>query len=273
MKNFAIAMCLSGAFITGATPPPVQAQEPVTNPAPAPATPARGAPGDRAGVNPQINSPATTLNGLSLVAEITKSLNSKNARPGDEVKARVAQDLLLKGMIVLPRASQLIGHVVEVTARAKDSPEARLGIVFDRALLRNKKQIEMSAVLQALAPPITIAIDAQDPMIQQANDRAARMLPRLDSGVGSNRNMTDTSARSPQVNSKMSKDGNVTKEDPPTPWTPGARLDSGHRGVFGFPDLALATGSNKTPAITSLKNDIKLEGGTQIVLKVVSSVQ
>ncbi len=256
MKNFAIAICLSGALISGAATSPVRAQEPATN---------------RIDANPKISDAGTTLNGVSLVAEITKSVNSKKAKLGDEVKARVAQDLLLKGMIVLPRESQLLGHVVEAKAHSKADPEARLGIVFDRALLKNGKQVEMSAVLQALAPPLATAIDAQDPMIQQANDRTARMLPRLDSGVGPNRNMTDTSARSPQINTKISKDGNVTKENSSTPWTPGSKLDAGNRGVFGFPDLALTAAGDKGPAISSQKNDIKLEGGTQIVLKIVSA--
>jgi len=253
MKDFGIAICFAAALISGAAVQPAQAQGPATN---------------RTDASPKINDAGITLNGVSLVAEITKSVNSKKAKLGDEVKARVTQDLLLKGMVILPRASQLVGHVAEVKAHSKDDPEARLGIIFDRALLKNGKQIEMSAVLQALAPPLATAIDAQDPMIQQANDRAAKMLPRLDSGIGSNRNMTDTSVRSPQVNTKISKDGNVTKEDSSTPWTPGSKLDSGNRGAFGFPDLALTTAAGKGPAITSQKNDIKLEGGTQIVLKV-----
>jgi hypothetical protein len=41
--------------------------------------------------------------------------------------------------------------------------------------------------------------------------------------------------------------------------------------VFGFPDLVLTPGAaDKSPVITSIKNDVKLESGTQVVLKVIN---
>ena len=246
MKDFWIAIFLASALLTSTAASPAYGQEPLSN-------------------RPDDTSPIK--DGMSLVAEITKGLNSRKAKLGDEVKARLTQDVIAKGLIVMPRESQLVGHVTETKARSKEDPEARLGIVFDRALLKNGKQIEMSAVVQALAPPFARAtfIDQSDPMITQANERTSKMVPRLDSG--NNRNMNDTSARSAAPKVRLANDGNI-QSGSSTPWAPGSRLGSGNRGVFGLPDLALT--SSKQPAITSIKNDVKLESGTQVVLKVIS---
>jgi hypothetical protein len=48
-------------------------------------------------------------------------------------------------------------------------------------------------------------------------------------------------------------------------------LGSGYHGVFGLPGLSLTSGTaNQRPVITSIKNDVKLESGTQVVLKVIN---
>jgi hypothetical protein len=253
MKILWIAISLASALLTGTAASPAYGQEPATS---------------RADDTSQIkDASAAAFSGMSLVAEITKTVNSRKAKLGDEVKARLTQDVMAKGLIILPRESQLVGHVSEAKARSKEDPEARLGIVFDKAFLKNGKQIEMSAVVQALAPPFARAafIDPSDPMITQANERSSKMLPHLDSG---NRNMNDTSSRSAEPKVRLSNDGNIAQANSSIPWAPGSKLGSGNRGVFGLPDLALTAG--KQPAITSIKNDVKLENGTQVVLKVIS---
>jgi len=256
MRDHWIAASLAIVLFTAAAASPAHGQEPAA---------------DQANASSHLNdASAAQLNGgMSVVAEITKTVGSKKAKPGDEVKARVTQDVVAKGVIVVPRDSQLVGHVTEATARSKQDPEARLAIVFDKALLKNGKQIEMSALVQALAPPFARAafIDESDPMIALANERSAKMIPHLDSGT--NRNITDSSARSNAPKIKLGSDENIAQADS-TPWTPGSRLGSGNRGVFGIPDLALTSdAAGNRAVITSIKNDVKLESGTQVVLKVI----
>lgn len=251
MKYLRIAISLASAMFIGAAAPAC-GQGPATN---------------RVGDTSQIkDASAVTFNGINLVAEITKGLNSRKARPGDEVKARVTQDVMVKGLIVLPRESQLVGRVTEAKAHSKEDPEARLGIIFDKALLKNGKQIELSAIVQALAPPFArpAFINESDPLIVEANERSTKMTPHLDSGT--NRNITDSSVRSAEPKAKLGKDGNIAPASA-APWSPGSRLGSGSHGIFGLPNLALSAGNQ--PAITSIKSDIKLETGTQLVLKVI----
>src|SRR5205807_8224311 len=144
-------------------------------------------------------------------AVFTRPVNSRKAKAGDEVKARVTQDVMAKGLIVVPRDSQLVGHATEAKARSKEDPESRLGIVFDRIILKSGKQIGINAFVQALAPSFGRAatIDDSDPMIAQANERSEKMLPHLDSGA--NRNPTDTSSRSTPPRIKLSNDDNIAQ--------------------------------------------------------------
>src|SRR6185437_13846064 len=50
--------------------------------------------------------------GSVLPVELDKSVDAKKAKPGDPVVAKVDQDLLSNGKIVIPRNSKVMGHVV-----------------------------------------------------------------------------------------------------------------------------------------------------------------
>src|SRR5258708_36304429 len=99
--------------------------------------------------------PAVKLDqGIVLVAELTKGVNSKNAKSGATVKARVTQDVLVHGVIVVRRDSKLIGHVTEAKSSKKDDRESRLGIVFDRVLLKGGGELDFQGILDAVAAPL-----------------------------------------------------------------------------------------------------------------------
>src|SRR5215467_4954255 len=109
------------------------------------------------------NSPA--IIGTDLVAELSKSVNVKKVKLGDPVKATVTQDLLAQGKIVIRRGSKLVGHVTEAKVRSKEDEESRLGVVFDKALLKGGGEIDFTAAVRALAPGVRIgAVDKPDPM-------------------------------------------------------------------------------------------------------------
>src|SRR4029077_4645098 len=50
-----------------------------------------------------------------------------------------------------PKGAKLVGHVTQASARAKGESESALGIVYDRAILKNGQEIPLSAGIQALA--------------------------------------------------------------------------------------------------------------------------
>src|SRR5260370_20528704 len=107
------------------------------------------------------NSVASALgSGTNIQAELTKSLDAKKAKAGDEVTAKVTQDVRSNGQVVIHKGSKLVGHVTEVKARSKEDSESRLGLAFDRAVLKNGEQVVLGAAVQALAPPASAAASA-----------------------------------------------------------------------------------------------------------------
>src|SRR5689334_7369979 len=113
-------------------------------PAAAVAAPASAAPAPAANVQSK---------GSYMLVELTKGLTAKKLKPGDKVKAEVAQDVVSHGKVIIPVETELIGHVTEVCPHDSANPESRLGIVFDKILLKHFHDINFQAVVQAVAPP------------------------------------------------------------------------------------------------------------------------
>jgi hypothetical protein len=240
-------------------------------PAPAPAHNASGVP-----------------QGSTLLAEFANSLNAKKLKPGDRIKAILDQDLILGGKLVAKSESKLIGHVTEVRAHSKESPESRLGVVFDKILLKHHQELDFEAVVQALAPPAPrrSRVDEPDQMLPP---------PVLSAGnvntIGRNSNSSSNSNRSTSSSSTLSSSvatmgqvavvgstpgmspGNISTVQPAMLNNKPMSGGTGMHGVYGLKNLNLiaSTDAGKQAAvIVSSKSDVKLESGTQIVLLVVS---
>jgi hypothetical protein len=52
--------------------------------------------------------------------ELTKSIDAKKVKPGDEVVARVTEDMKTNsGMVLVPKDTKVVGHVTEAQPRSK----------------------------------------------------------------------------------------------------------------------------------------------------------
>ena len=88
-----------------------------------------------------------------MLVELSRSLKAKKLKPGDKVKAEVSQDVISHGKVIIPVETELVGHVTEVRVQDGANSESRLGIVFDRILLKHYHDINFHAVVQAVAAP------------------------------------------------------------------------------------------------------------------------
>jgi len=70
--------------------------------------------------------------GTVLQGELQKTLDVKNARPGDQVLLKTTRDIKQNGRTVVSKGSTLVGHVTDVAQRSKQNNQSRLGILFDR---------------------------------------------------------------------------------------------------------------------------------------------
>ena len=98
--------------------------------------------------------------GTTLQAELTKSIDAKKAKPGDEVTAKLTQDVKSDGKVVLHKGSKLVGHVTEAQAKTKENSESKLGVVFDKAVLKGGQEMAFNGVIQAMAAPVQGSLSA-----------------------------------------------------------------------------------------------------------------
>jgi hypothetical protein len=101
---------------------------------------------------------ATLPNGTTIIAALSKSVDSRHVKAGDELMAKVVQDVVSGGKIVIPRNSKLPGHVTEASARGNGAAQSTLALSFDRAVLKDGEQIPLALVIQALAAPTNPAV-------------------------------------------------------------------------------------------------------------------
>ena len=104
---------------------------------------------------------AGTAQGGEMDATLTKPVDARRAKPGDEVTATLAQDARGSGDVTFRRGTKLVGHVTEAqphgrksdsaSASGTGSAESRLGIVFDKAILEGGREVPVNATIQAIA--------------------------------------------------------------------------------------------------------------------------
>jgi hypothetical protein len=197
--------------------------------------------------------------GTVIPVELTKTIDAKKAKTGDEVLARVAQDVKTSsGEILVAKNTKVIGNITAVQARNKEQKQSEVGIAFDRAVTSNG-DVKLPMSIQAIvAPPGNGAGDAGG-------------------GYGSPGPATGGATATSPMGSR-----NGPMEGPPPPPSPSARADAGNhaqrppitnstQGVIGMSDLKLAaSGQNASQGsvVSSEKSNVKLESGTILLLRV-----
>jgi hypothetical protein len=252
---------------------------------------AAGASGNGAGAAGVGGASGALSSGTSLQAELTKSLDAKKAKPGDEVSAKLTQDVKQNGKVVLHKGSKLVGHVTEAQAKSKENAESKLGVVFDKAVLKGGEEVAFNGVIQAVAPPVQGALSV-------AGDENSS----LGSGMGSGSSMgggrsgggiapigAATSAAGSTVGAVGNTAGSVSNTAGSVTNSTGAvngavnrtagvaangALNSAAHGVVGMQGVDLtsaAAGSAQGSVISSASRNIKLDSGTQMILQVTGS--
>ncbi len=97
------------------------------------------------------NNSASLASGTTVNAALTRSVDAKKNKQGDQVVARTTQDVKSGGKVVIPKGTKLLGHVTQAKARAKGQSESELSIVFDHALLKGGQEMPLHMTIQALA--------------------------------------------------------------------------------------------------------------------------
>jgi len=231
---------------------------------------------------------ASLGSGAAINAELTAPVDSKKAKAGDSVAARTIEAAKSDGKTVIPKGSKLVGHVTQASARAKGDSESALGIVFDKAILKNGEEVPLNVAIQALA-------SAQSTAVASGGNDTGIMSGAGGSPMGSGRTsgggamggvtsaagatagtVTNTAANAGNtaggaLNSTVHSAANTAAAGPGAVGGVNAtgQLMSNSRGVFGMQGVNLnsaTAGAAQGSVITSAGKNLHLDSGTQMLL-------
>ena len=201
--------------------------------------------------------------GSIIPVSLTKSVDAKKAKTGDEVIAKVTADLKTSsGEVLMPKETKVVGRVTEVQPRNKEQKESAIGIAFDRAVMKNGSEMQMPMSIQAIIGP-------------QNTPNSGYVSPAGPPSAGTNGNASPSrgggmagSAQSPAP-SAPNVDNN-TRRDTQTGTNERPQITPQTEGVFGISDVKLTTAApaNQGSLVSSDKNNVKLESGTWMLLRV-----
>lgn len=247
---------------TQTTAPPESPTQPSEAPhAPAPTTP-QAAPQAQAPAQseaaPAPAGPRRVAAGSVIPVSLTKTIDAKKAKTGDEVVARVMQDLKTNsGEVLIAKDTKVTGHVTEAQARSKDQKESQVGIAFDRAVPKNGTEMQMPMSIQAIIGTQNDQNGAGDAASTGGSPGTASARPGM---AGS----------APSQQPAASAGGNMPG-DTPTPKNARPQITGETQGVVGIADLKLTTAAANAAegsVVSSEKNNVKLESGTMMLLRV-----
>ena len=257
-----LALLCGLSMAQDATPAPSTTPAPQTqqNPMSAPSAPSAAA-------SPAQATAPRIAPGSVIPVQLTKSIDAKKVKTGDEVQATVTQDMKAgNGEVIVPKDTKVVGRVTEAQARNKEQKESQVGIVFDHAVMKTGGDVNLPMSIQAIIAPSYLNPNngsnsegtGQSPSTASptgtsqgtGNARAGAMggsqspTPTPSTGTGSTQDKTGNSARQPITGSTQ--------------------------GVLGIPNLTLSTtaGTAHGSVVTSEKNNVKLESGTMMLLRV-----
>jgi len=202
--------------------------------------------------------PAGTL----IPAELSKSVDSKKAKVGDKIEAKIPVDLLSHGKIVIPKNTKIIGHVTEVKAHSKESPDSMVGIAFDRISMKGGQEVPIQVAVQAIARPLQSAAlsssTASDSGGTGGMPSGGTPTYGAGGGMGGARppeRVASYPTGTPSGTDASSPDGGTVAPLGPT-----------SQGVVSMKGLSLKA-SGPASVISSETDNVHLDSGTQLMLR------
>ena len=204
--------------------------------------------------------------GTTIPAMLDKWVDARKSKVGDEVTVQTIEPVKEDGEIIIPKGSKIVGHVIEAKSRTSDDPNSVLGITFDHAVLKRGGELPLHLTIQAIAPERTSSEPLQ-PMSGTAQaDTTGEMGPlNRQSTMGANADPNAGVAGRPE------SPVNAAYEQQSGGRTTNGSLTPQCHGVLGIEGLSLAFRPNdagKTPLIISQTKNVRLDGRTQLMLRV-----
>ena len=197
----------------------------------------------------------TSPQSQTVQVELQKAIKTKNAKVGDEVKARTVTPLVVNGGTVIPVGSTVMGHIVEVQPDVTGSDASSLTLAFDSVNIDHGQKLPLKFALLA-AMRRGESSQQQQPQQQPDNTPpAGQAQPEMQILHGG----SITPHNTPETLKKMPE----KKENP------GVAAQTG--SVIGMPGvrLEITDGSDSSSTFHSTHKNLQLDSGMQFILKVI----
>ena len=212
--------------------------------------------------------------------ELVGKLDSKSAKTGDSVEVKTTESEKMATGTEIPKGSKLMGTVTAVKPHTADNANAEMGIRFDHAELKGGQSVPIQSLIQS------IALSSSDAASNPANNAPAVMGTPMggaqSAGAGTMAasrpsGPTGSSAADQSINGMGPGQSSATGTN--NTIAPGAvvgKLGSQPIRTTSVPGVLLAsntpTGASKLSGVfVGANGDVKLSGGTQLVLQVATA--
>jgi hypothetical protein len=213
-------------------------------------------------------------------AALSQPVDAKKNKAGDPVTAKTTEATKSEGKVVIPKGSKLVGHVTECKQRSKEEKESAVGIVFDKAILKNGQEVPLNVTIRALAAAqsaATSSAGSDDLSTGGGAVGSARASGGALGGVRSTAGGATGAVAGTAANAGSVAGGAVNSTVNAAGAARGAvgglnaagQLTSNSQGVFGLEGLNLssaASNSTQGSLITSTSKNVHLDSGTQLLL-------
>jgi hypothetical protein len=209
--------------------------------------------------------------GATINVELKDTLDSKKLKTGDPVKLKTTETFKANEQVVLPKGTQILGHVTQASVKEKGQNTSSLGIVLDKAVLKDGQELPLNATIQAMAsgdlgmaaaPGTGPSLGTPGPVATTSGGR-----PGMSGGGSPTTPYPATpnpgNSPSPSTNIPGSTNANEAGRNSAEQLTPDSH------GVFGMDGVTLqpaARDSAQGSMIVSTGKSVHLSGGTRILL-------
>jgi hypothetical protein len=203
--------------------------------------------------------PVQLPGGTTICAVLQKTVDAKKAKVGGAIFAKTTMPVLSHGKILIANGATLKGHITEAKARSHDDRESRLGIVFDRLVVKSGET------------PLGLTVQAVGYGGLTTPEDDARTSPFTATNTIYS-STADITGRHPQFPPPRPEPSDTPAAQNPGRLTRSPALDAGSKGAIGFTGLTLIEGSDaaRGSVITATKKNVKLERGNQLILRVIA---
>jgi hypothetical protein len=204
--------------------------------------------------------------GTTICAVLEKTVDARKAKAGDAIVGKTTMAVLWHGKVVIASGARIVGHVTDVAVHSKSQAKSELGITFDRVVLKGGGEVPLQTVVQAIGyGGLPRPGEQQEDTIANPTYSAGAAAAAMSGGAANRR----SNPEAPRIETS----GTPTPEAPESAAANPA-LDAGSKGVVGIDGLTLTEGSTAARAsvIEAKNKNVKLERGTQLILRIIASV-